>query len=443
MKIVFVGTGYVGLVSGTCLAEIGNLVTCVDNDLEKINALKNSKIHIYEEGLEALVTKNVNEGRLNFSSSVSNEISDADIIFIAVGTPSAEDGKADLKYVFSVADVIANNAKNGVIIVTKSTVPVGTGDKLKKFIQNKNPNLEFYIASNPEFLREGSAVYDFMNPDRILIGVDENDNNTLQKISKLYEGLTNKGFPIIQTDIRSAELAKYAANAYLAMRVGFINEIADLCEASNADISQVSKAIGMDKRIGSHFLKAGPAFGGSCFPKDTRAISAIAKEHNSELKIIDAVITSNENRKISMAEKIIKACNGDVRSVNIAILGTSFKANTDDIRESAALKIIEILARKGANLYIFDPKALENTKKYFAEIFEKENKTALDYNIFYSDFVADALLKSQLACVITEWNQFKNINFSLYKNLETIVDLRGIIEPQNCQDKKYITIGKN
>lgn len=429
MKTAFIGTGYVGLVSGTCLAEIGNDITCLDQNKEKISLLEQGITPIFEDGLSDLIKSNREAGRLKFSSDVENELKTADIIFIAVGTPSAPNGEADLSYVFSAAKTIAENAKDGVVIVTKSTVPVGTGDKISELIKKNNPNLVFSVASNPEFLREGSAVKDFMNPDRILIGVSE--TSVFEKISTLYKKQIEQGFKIIKTDIRSAELAKYTANAYLAMRVAFINEIADLCEKSGADVKEVIRSIGVDKRIGSHFLNPGPGYGGSCFPKDTRAISNIAKNFGSDIRIIDAVIKSNDERQVRMADKIISACNGDVKGKNIAILGIAFKANTDDIRESPALKIIEILADKGAILHIYDPQGLENAKKHFK-----------DLELDYCTLVADAILKSETAVIITEWEQFKNINYSLYKKLTTIVDLRNIIDSSKSPEKKYFGIGK-
>ncbi len=431
MKIAFIGAGYVGLVSGTCLAELGNNVVCLDQNREKIDLLNQGISPIFEDGLSDLTKSNKEAGRLKFSTDIALELKDSDIIFIAVGTPSANDGSADLSYVFAAAEMIGKNAKNNVIIVTKSTVPVGTGDKISEAIKKANPELKFHIASNPEFLREGSAVKDFMNPDRILIGV--NDNAVFEKLSTLYKKQIEQGFKIIKTDIHSAELAKYAANAYLAMRIGFINQVADLCEKSGADIKQVTNAIGLDKRIGSHFLNPGPGYGGSCFPKDTRAILNIAKNFHCDFKIIDAVVKANDERQINMAEKVIAVNDGDVKGKNIAILGVAFKANTDDIRESPALKIIEVLADRGAILHIYDPQGLENAKEYFS-------KSAGQIN--FCTLVADALLKSETAVIITEWEQFKNINYSLYKKLTTIVDLRNIIDGSKFPEKKYVGIGK-
>lgn len=435
MKISFVGSGYVGLVSGTCLAELGNNIVCLDKDDSKINLLNQDIIPIYEDGLLELVKKNKAEGRLRFSSEVEEEISDSDIVFIAVGTPSNDDGSANLTYVFSVAELIAKHGKDGVIVVTKSTVPVGTGGKIKELISKTNPTLKFRVASNPEFLREGSAVKDFMNPDRILIGIESNENDAFDKISSLYKRQTEQGFRVIKTDIKSAELAKYAANAFLAMRVAFINEIADLCEISGANVENVAEAIGADHRIGKHFLKAGPGFGGSCFPKDTRALANIADNYNYKFQLVDATIEANEKRKSTMAEKIISACEGDVKGKNIAILGVTFKANTDDIRESPALPIIEILASKGANLFLFDPQGLEHAKNYF-----EEQKTP---NLKFCPLVAEALFNAETTVIITEWEQFKNINYSVYKDLKNIVDLRNIVDASKiAPSQKLVQVGK-
>ncbi|HCR85685.1 MAG TPA: UDP-glucose 6-dehydrogenase [Alphaproteobacteria bacterium] len=424
MNILFLGTGYVGLVSGTCFAELGANVTCVDIDAGKIESLKKGIIPIYEPGLEELVKKNYKNKKLIFSADVSASIKKADVIFIAVGTPSDKSGAADLTYVFEVAESIARNAKNNVLVITKSTVPVGTGEKIKNKIKKLNPKLKFHIASNPEFLREGSAVSDFMKPDRVVIGVESDFAKEI--LAKLYKPLTKKA-PLIVTNLKSAELAKYAANSYLAMRIAFVNELADLCDVSNANIDDVTHIMGLDFRIGKHYLKCGPGFGGSCFPKDTRAFCNISNNFNSPSKIIEAVINSNENHKLKMVEKIVKAAGNKVRGKKIAILGTAFKANTDDIRDSASLVIIEQLAKKGGDLSIYDPEALENTKKYFA-------KTK---GLKFTKSIKEAVNGAVVIVIATEWQEFKNLK-NINKN-STIVDLRNII---GSSKNKIVGLGK-
>jgi UDPglucose 6-dehydrogenase len=424
MKILFLGSGYVGLVSGTCFAELGFSVTTADIDKNKIESLKKGIIPIYEPSLQELVIKNTNNSNLSFSSDIENEIKKADVIFIAVGTPSKPDGSANLDYVFNAAELIAKNAKNGVLIVTKSTVPVATGEKLKNLITNANSNLQFNIASNPEFLREGSAVSDFMNPDRIVIGVE----NELAKniLEKLYKKFIDKNIPFVATDIKSAELAKYAANSYIAMRIGFVNELADICDNAKANIDDVTKIMGLDFRIGSHYLKCGPGFGGSCFPKDTKAFCNIAENFSSPSQIISAVVKSNENHKLKMVEKILQAANYNVKGKNIAILGVAFKSNTDDIRDSASLVIIEELQKKGANLNIYDPEALENAKKYFT------NKQGLNF----CENLNDATKNADLVVIATEWGEFKTLTL----NIKTIIlDLRNI---NNNTENQIIRLGK-
>ncbi len=429
-KILVIGTGYVGLVSGACFAELGHHITCVDNDKGKIHSLQEGIIPIYEKGLKEIVVNNHKTGKLNFSYDIEKEIEKADIIFIAVGTPPAKDGSADLSYINEVAENIAKNGKDGVIIVTKSTVPVGTGDKIKQLIKNTNPSLKFNVASNPEFLREGNAVKDFLHPDRVLIGADTDE--IAEDIAALYRPI--KDVNIVKSSIRTAEMTKYTANAYLAMRVAFINEIADICENTGADIEQVANAMGLDHRIGPHFLKTGPGFGGSCFPKDTQALHKIASDAGAPSKLIYAVIASNDKRKANMAEKISKASMG-VRNKKIGILGIAFKANTDDIRDSSALVIIEELIKKGAEIIAYDPEAIENSKKYFAYLSSDKIKYAASTN--------EVLEKADTVAIVTEWQEFKKLDLGLLKG-KTLVDLRNLYNPADVKRAgvKYYSLGR-
>ena len=427
MKTVIIGTGYVGLVSGTCFAELGANVTCLDIDRSKIDRLKKGIIPIFENNLESLVKKNFKKGHLKFSADINKEVKTADLIFLAVGTPSANDGSADLTYIYEAAAGIAKNAKNGVIVVTKSTVPVGTNDKIKAKIQKVNPKLKFKIASNPEFLREGNAVHDFMHPDRVVIGAE--DAQTFEKVAKLYRPI--KGVKVLHTDIRTAEMIKYAANAYLAMRVSFINEVADICESAGANVEKVSEGMGLDGRIGPKFLKVGPGFGGSCFPKDTKAFQKIAKDAKAPTKIISAVIDANDCRKINMAKKIIKAAGGSVKGKNIGVLGVAFKANTDDIRDSSALVIIEELLKAGAKVFAYDPEAAENGKQYFGK------KSGLKFVGSKEEVVKNSAIIS----IVTEWPEFKKLNLASLKG-KTLVDLRNLYDPSVMKGIKYISLGR-
>jgi UDPglucose 6-dehydrogenase len=426
MKTVIIGTGYVGLVSGTCFAELGANVTCLDIDKTKIDRLKKGIIPIFENNLESLVKKNFKKGRLKFSADINKEIKTADLIFLAVGTPSARDGSADLTYIYEAAAGIAKNAKNGVVVVTKSTVPVGTNDKIRDKIQKVNPKLKFKIASNPEFLREGNAVHDFMNPDRVVIGAP--DAQTFEKVAALYRPI--KGVKVLHTDIRTAEMIKYAANAYLAMRVSFINEVADICESVGANVEKVSEGMGLDGRIGPKFLKVGPGFGGSCFPKDTKAFQKIAKDAKAPTKIISSVIDANDSRKINMAKKIIKAA-GSVKGKNIGVLGIAFKANTDDIRDSSALVIIEQLLKAGAKVFVYDPEAAENAKKYFGKV----------NNLKFCSSTKEVVKSCAIISVVTEWPEFKKLDLASLKG-KTLVDLRNLYDPSTMKGIKYISLGR-
>ncbi len=415
MKLAIVGTGYVGLVSGACFAEFGYETVCIDKDETRIQSLKLGKCPFYEPGMDQLLYKHLNNTKLlSFSISLSESMKDADLVFITVGTPSRRlDDDADLSYVWSVANEIGKNIKKYCVIVTKSTVPVGTSKEIKKIISNVVSKDLFDVVSNPEFLREGSAIDDFMRPDRVVVG---SDNARSEKIMKeLYRPLYLKETPVFSTSIATAEIIKYASNSFLATKIGFINEVSDLCEAVGADVQDVSKAMGIDQRIGSKFLNAGPGYGGSCFPKDVKAFSSTAKKFNIDLSIINAVDKSNQNRIKKISNKIIK--NIDNESL-ISFLGLSFKPNTDDIRESSSIKLAMLLNQKGYKINCFDPAAMENSKKEF-----------INFNYFDSAYEA---CKNVDAIVIgTEWNEFRALNFyeiSKIVNKKKIFDLRNIYD---------------
>ena len=431
MKITIIGTGYVGLVSGVLFADLGNNVICVDNDNKKINLLKKGIVPIYEPGLEEILKKNIKSKRIKFTSNISEAIKLSKIIFIAVGTPTAKDGiSADLKNVYKVAKDISKNINNYKIIVNKSTVPIGTGDEVEKIILRQNKKNKFDIISNPEFLREGEAIRDFKYPDRIVIG-----SNNLKKIKpileKLYLPIINKGAKFLVVSRRSSELIKYASNAFLATKITFINEIANLCESTNTNVEDIAIGIGTDQRIGSRFLRAGPAFGGSCFPKDTRAIVKTANKFSVDLSIIKTVIKSNENRKKLITDKIIKIL-GSVRRKRIGFLGVTFKANTDDMRDSQFLKIYPKLLKRGALLSYYEPTG----KKY--EI--KSSK------IKFVSSIKQILENNDMIVIHTEWDEFRSINFSNFniKKGTKIFDLRNLYKTKNISNKKirYYSIGR-
>lgn len=363
MKITIIGSGYVGLVSGICFAKIGHEITCVDKDESKISKLKSGIIPIFEPGLEELLDESVKAKKISFTTDLKTALNGSNAVFIAVGTPQDEDGSADLSYVLSAAKEIAELSNSYKLIITKSTVPAGTGEKIKNLVKKTNPKLDFAVASNPEFLREGAAIDDFMNPDRIVVGVAD------EKSQKIFAEIYQK-FPkekLVTTDIITAELIKYASNSFLATKISFINEMADLCEIVGGDIKQLSGAMGLDSRIGEKFLNPGPGFGGSCFPKDIMAILNVAKENNVKLSLIDSVVTSNKQRKIKMVEKITAALDGKIKDKKIALLGLAFKANTDDIRYSPAITIAKELLKKGAKISATDPEAIENSKRELVE----------------------------------------------------------------------------
>ncbi|MDQ3636244.1 MAG: UDP-glucose/GDP-mannose dehydrogenase family protein [Acidobacteriota bacterium] len=432
MHIAVIGTGYVGLVTGTCFAEFGVEVTCVDVDENKITGLNNGKIPIYEPGLDSIIEKNVKAGRLHFTTDIKSAIEDSLVIFLAVGTPPKEDGSPDMSCFQQAAKDIAEAMNGYKVLVTKSTVPVGTGKWLKKFVmENLKTKTNFGVASNPEFLREGAAIEDFMRPNRVVIGSNEEDAIAIMK--DLYRPLYLIETPIVITSLEAAELTKYAANAFLATKITFINEIANLCDAIGCDVHDVARGIGMDKRIGSKFLHPGPGYGGSCFPKDTRALTTVADQFDVETKIVDAVIEANEFQRQAMIPKIKKLV-GDLDGKNIGVLGLSFKPETNDMRESPAIEIIKEMVAQGAKIKAFDPVAMEEAKECLPDIEYAENEyDAIDG--------ADALV------IITEWNQFRALNMKEVKKLlksPKIADLRNIYEPEDMRKMgfEYVGVGR-
>ena len=429
MKICFIGTGYVGLVSGVCFSDLGNNVICVDKDREKLSRLENGDIPIFEPGLSELVRKNLDAGRLSFSDDLIGSINKSDIVFIAVGTPTAKDGvSADLSQVFSVVQLISKKIKSHKIIVTKSTVPIGTGDKIEKIL-NKNKKKEglFTVVSNPEFLREGEAIKDFKYPDRIVIGA--NERQVIKIFNDLYRPLVNKGAAFVSCSRRAAELIKYASNAFLATKVSFINEIANLCEKVHVNVDDVALGIGLDKRIGSRFLRAGPAYGGSCFPKDTKALAKVGKNYNSPLSIVNTVINFNENRKQDIENNIYKILHNKIKNKLVCFLGVTFKANTDDLRDSSAVNLISKFSKKGAKINYYEPSGSK-------EILDKQK------NVNYFDDLYTATKNVDLIIIHTEWDEFKNLNFSKIKNNNKkiiIYDLRNLYDSKSFNNKKNIT----
>ena len=427
-----IGTGYVGLVSGVCFSDLGNNVICVDNDKNKVNDLKKGIIPIYEPGLEELVLKNYKNNRLKFSTNLKDSIKKSDIIFICVGTPTKKNGKdADLSQIYSVTKEIAKSINKFKIIITKSTVPITTGDEIEKILQKKVNKKKFSIVSNPEFLREGEAIRDFIYPDRIVVG--SNDRKSKNILKNLYAPLISKGAKFISTNRRAAELIKYASNAFLATKITFINEIANLCEKTDVDVEDISIGIGLDKRIGSRFLRAGPAYGGSCFPKDTKAIIATADKFKIDLSIIKSVIKSNSLRSKLLLKKVTEILNKKIKNKRICFLGVTFKANTDDMRDSSSLEMIPYLSKNGAKIKYYDP---SGAKKEFYKI----------KNVTFSNSISHAVKESDLVILHTEWNDFKSINFkklSKSKNLK-IYDMRNIFSPNKikAQGFKYFGIGR-
>ena len=433
MKITMLGTGYVGLVSGTCFSEFGFDVCCVDKDKYKITDLKKNIIPIYEPGLENLVKKNKDANRLTFSNDIKKNITNADIVFIAVGTPARRgDGHADLSYVYEAAEEIAKNLIGYTVVVTKSTVPVGTGNKIKKIIKKTNPKAKFDVVSNPEFLREGNAIEDFMRPDRVVVGYET--EKAKEVISKIYKPLYLIETPILFTDLKTAELIKYAGNAFLAVKISYINQMADLCEKVGADVHDVSRGIGLDKRIGSKFLHPGPGYGGSCFPKDTQALVKTANYYNSNISIVENVINYNSQRKIDMAEKIISALGKNYKNKKLSILGLAFKPETDDMRESPCLDIIPKLQEKNLKISAFDPVAMDEAKK-------------LLQNIQFSESIEDCINNSDAIVILTEWNEFRSLSPErLKKHMKgnILIDLRNALNPDSFRESGFnlIQVGR-
>ena len=435
MKIVVVGSGYVGLVSGTCFSDFGHEVVCVDKDEKKIENLKKGIIPIYEPGLDDLVKENVKSGRLKFSTDLKEYAGEADAIFIAVGTPTSRrgDGYADLTYVYAVAKELAPYLKKYTVIVDKSTVPVGTAKEVKRIIKETNPKADFDVASNPEFLREGAAIDDFMHPDRVVVGVENEKAEEVMR--EIYKPLYLIETPIVFTNLQTAELIKYAANGFLAAKISFINEIANLCEAIDANVVDLARGIGLDNRIGKKFLHAGPGYGGSCFPKDTLALCRIAQEHGSPIRIIETVIEVNAAQKARMVGKIRKALGGSEAGKKIAFLGLTFKPETDDMRDSAALMILPVLKDKGAEIVATDPHGIEEAKKIMPEI------------TYVSD-PYEAMKDADCLVLMTEWNEYRSLNFQKIKETmrgNIFIDLRNVYEPEHIRKEgfEYFGVGRN
>jgi UDPglucose 6-dehydrogenase len=433
MRVAMIGAGYVGLVSGACFAELGHVVTCIDKDEGKIAALRRGEMPIYEPGIAELVARNVDEGRLSFTTSLADAVKGAAAVFIAVGTPSRPaDGLADLTYVYQAAREIAHTLSGYAVIVTKSTVPVGTGDEIQRIIADIRPDAELSVVSNPEFLREGAAIADFMAPDRVVIGTD--DARAREIMHELYLPLADKGTPILLTARRGAELIKYAANAFLATKITFINEIADLCEQADADVEEVAAGIGLDQRIGPKFLNAGPGYGGSCFPKDLLALLKAGLDFGVPIRSIETIISINDQRKRAMARKVIAACGGSIRGRTIAVLGLTFKAETDDMRESPAVSIITALQDAGARVRAYDPQGMSHARSLLTDV-------SFSSDPYVCAEGADALV------VMTEWKEFRTLDPVRIKSLlkrPIMVDLRNIYRPETMAQHgfTYVSVGR-
>ncbi len=433
MKVAMIGTGYVGLVSGACFADFGHTVTCIDKDAGKIERLKAGGIPIYEPGLDVLVAQNVKAGRLFFSTEAREAVREADAVFIAVGTPSRRgDGHADLSYVYAAAEEVAALVDGFTLVVTKSTVPVGTGDEIEAIFKRVRPDADVAVVSNPEFLREGAAIEDFKRPDRVVVGTD--DPRARDVMRELYRPLYLNETPIVFTGRRTSELIKYAANAFLAMKITFINEMADLCEAVGADVQQVAKGIGLDGRIGGKFLHAGPGYGGSCFPKDTLALVRTARDAGAPVELIETTVKVNDERKRAMARKVIKALDGELKGKTVGVLGLTFKPNTDDMRDAPSLAIIPALQDKGAKVQAFDPEGLEEARHLLTDVSFREDPYAVAEG-------ADALL------IITEWDQFRALDLDRIKllmNQPVLIDLRNIYKPDDMRARgfTYASVGR-
>jgi UDPglucose 6-dehydrogenase len=433
MRIAVIGTGYVGLVSGACFSEFGVEVVCVDKDESKIESLRAGRMPIYEPGLDALVENNVRAKRLTFSTDIKEAVQGAEAVFIAVGTPSRRgDGHADLTYVYSAAKEIAQASERYTVVVTKSTVPVGTGRQVARVLRETRPAVDFEVVSNPEFLREGSAIGDFMRPDRVVIGADSDRARRVMR--GLYRPLYLIETPIVFTSIETAELIKYAANTFLATKITFINEIADLCEKVGANVNDVARGIGLDGRIGRKFLHAGPGYGGSCFPKDTIALVKTAQLCGAPLKIVETVVAVNDARKNAMAERVIAALGGSAEGKTVAALGLTFKPNTDDMRDSPSLAILPALQKAGATVHAFDPEGMKEARKLMPDL-------------VYSKDAYDCMSGADVLVIITEWNEFRALDFSRVKQLlrqPVVVDLRNIYNPTEMFEAgfNYASIGR-
>ena len=434
MNIVVVGTGYVGLVSGACFSEFGFAVTCVDKDSDKITSLEQGEIPIYEPGLDDFVKRNSAAGRLRFTTELGPAVGSADAVFIAVGTPTRRgDGHADLSFVFSAAEEVAAHLSGYTVVVTKSTVPVGTGQQVEQVIRKANPDADFDIASNPEFLREGSAIADFMRPDRVVVGVQT--DRAKEVIRQLYRPLYLIEKPVLFTGLETAELIKYAANAFLAVKISYINQMADLCEKVGANVHDVAKGMGLDNRIGAKFLHPGPGYGGSCFPKDTLALVKTAESVDSPVSIVAEVVAYNKARKLEMSKRVISAFSGDVKGRRLSVLGLAFKPETDDMRESPAIELITELMAEGALITAYDPVAMDEARQIFTE------------HINYADSAQTCIYGADGAIVVTEWNEFRALTPQLFADLMTgniLVDLRNIYEPEQMKavGLNYRSIGR-
>jgi UDPglucose 6-dehydrogenase len=426
MKIVMIGSGYVGLVSGACFADFGHDVTCVDKDASKIDALLAGRMPIFEPGLDHLVATNVTAGRLNFTTDVAAAVSGADAVFIAVGTPSRRgDGHADLSYVYAAAEEVAQALTGFTVIVNKSTVPVGTGDEVERIIRATNAKADFAVVSNPEFLREGAAIDDFKRPDRIVIGGD--DPRAMEVMRQVYRPLYLNKSPIAEMSRRGAELTKYAANAFLAVKITFINEIADLCEKVGADVQDIARGIGLDNRIGAKFLHAGPGYGGSCFPKDTLALLKTSQDYDAPQRIVETVVAVNDQRKRAMGRKVIAACSGDVRGKTIAVLGLTFKPNTDDMRDSPAMAVIQTLQDAGAQIRAYDPEGMEQAKLVLS-------------NVTYCTGAYAAMEGADALVIVTEWDVFRALDLPRVRALlrqPVLVDLRNIYPREAVEEAGF------
>ncbi len=434
MRVAIVGSGYVGLVSGVCFADFGHSVVCVDKDQGKVEQLKSGQVPIFEPGLDQLLQRNIKADRLTFTTDLAAACADADVIFIAVGTPTRRgSGHADLTYVYAATHEIAAVARDNAVVVTKSTVPVGTGDEVERIIRQARPESQIAVASNPEFLREGAAIEDFKHPDRIVVGTD--DERAREVLAEVYRPLHLNRGPLLFVSRRTSELIKYAANAFLAMKITFINEMADLCETLEADVQDVARGIGLDNRIGGKFLHAGPGYGGSCFPKDTLALMHTAREAGSPVTLVEAVVSVNDTRKISMAHKVINACGGSVEGKTIAVLGLAFKPNTDDMRDAPSLAIIPVLQAAGANVVAFDPESMQQAADMLP-------------GVTFAKGAYECIEGAHALVIITEWDIFRALDLKLVKERlvdPVVVDLRNIYRPKEVRALgfQYHSIGRS